>query len=106
MAHTDEGHQHDHDHDDTHGGLHLHGELFHEHADDFAFGFRCTLCHRSIGKPVTKAELGLAEDEEFQPGTMYRYDNCYCGFGRVVTAGRPFTTPHEPHRHMAEHMQH
>jgi hypothetical protein len=97
---------HDDTQDDPHAGLHLHGELFHEHADAYAFGFRCTLCHRSIGKPLTKAELGLAEDEEFQAGKMYRYDKCYCGFGRFVIAERTYIDPEELHRHMAEHMQH
>ena len=94
------------EHDQARGGLHQHGELFHEHADDVAFGFRCTLCRRSIGKPLTKAELDVAENEEFQPGKMYRYDQCYCGFGRFVIAERTYIDPEELHRHMAEHMQH
>lgn len=86
---------HDHEHD------HLHGE-----EDVVAFGFRCTLCLRSIGKPLTREDLGIPAGEELQAGKMYRYDRCYCGFGRFVIAERTYINPEVLHRHMSEHMQH
>lgn len=64
--------------------------------------FHCTFCQFVIPWPISKEELGLKPEEEFQAGQIYPYEKCTCGWGKfimceesgnVVRASRPTTKP-------------
>jgi hypothetical protein len=70
------------------------------------FAFRCTFCRKTIGRPLGKADLGVAEDEEIQAGKLYRYERCYCGKGKFVSAEFADLTPAEIEARLSQTIQH
>ena len=46
--------------------------------------FRCTFCDFVIPWSISKEELGLKPEEEFQHGQIYPYEKCACGWGKFV----------------------
>src|SRR3989304_2881464 len=61
--------------------------------------FRCTYCQELIPWEIAGGELGLTADEEPEPGKLYPYTKCYCGWSKFVRydAGPlPSSRPQQP----------
>jgi hypothetical protein len=70
------------------------------------FTFRCTFCRKTIGRPLSKQELGVADDQQFEIGKLYRYERCYCGKGRFVSCELADLTPEELEDRISRTMAH
>ncbi|MDA8189317.1 MAG: ParB/RepB/Spo0J family partition protein [Dehalococcoidales bacterium] len=46
--------------------------------------FKCTYCQEMIPWEIDNSELGLPADEGPEPGKIYPYNKCYCGWGKFV----------------------
>jgi ParB/RepB/Spo0J family partition protein len=46
--------------------------------------FRCTFCQAIIPWQISKQEVGLKPEEEFQGDTMYSYEKCNCGWSKFI----------------------
>ncbi|HWP56473.1 MAG TPA: ParB/RepB/Spo0J family partition protein [Candidatus Acidoferrales bacterium] len=46
--------------------------------------FRCTYCQALIPWALDKKDVGLKPEESFQPGKLYPYEKCRCGWGKFV----------------------
>ncbi len=73
---------------------------------DSDFIYRCTFCQKTVPWPVPAEALGLSRGQEPEPGKMYRYDKCYCGFGRFVICERVSIEPEELDEFISHHMEH
>ncbi len=51
--------------------------------------FRCMFCQGIIPWPISKKELGLKPEEEFQEGQIYPYEKCTCGWGKFIICQGP-----------------
>lgn len=70
------------------------------------FIYRCTFCQKTVPWPVAFEALGLGPGQEPEPGKLYRYDKCYCGFGRFVLCERVSIEPEELDEFIHHHMEH
>lgn len=46
--------------------------------------FRCNFCQVMIPWVITREELGLKPEEDFQVDEVYPYERCTCGWGKFV----------------------
>jgi hypothetical protein len=70
------------------------------------FTFRCTFCRKTIGRPLTKQDLGVPDDQDFVVGKLYRYERCYCGMGKFVSCELADLTPEEIQERLSRGMAH
>ncbi len=73
---------------------------------DSDFIYRCTFCRKTVPWPIPAEALGIPQGELPEAGKMYRYDKCYCGFGRFVICERVSIEPDELEDFISHHMEH